>query len=310
MAQEPVVRTLLRRVIRLGKGLHAHNALTAASAMAFNFFLSFIPLLALAGFVLGLLVRQRGVDAIVAPFFEAMPKEAAQIVRRQLEGLGGSVAAPIAPVAAIGFLLAASAGTHHLMDVFEIALGAKRRKWWKQRAIAFAWLAAMLVALTVAVWLLTKGDAWLHASERTQLRAQLQAQHAAGSGSTGDAALQHARSATKIAATRAPWERMLAVLVVMAVSLAGLAALYRFAVQHPPHVRRRSWPGATLAVVTWLLVSWVFASYATSLGRYAAYYGSLAAVAIVLVWLWLTSLALLLGAELNAQLEGVRDDPS
>jgi membrane protein len=310
MAQEPVIRTLLRRVVRLGKGLHAHNALMAASAMAFNFFLSFIPLLVLAGFVLGLLVRQRGVDAIMAPFFEAMPKEAALIVRRQLEGLGGSVPAPLAPVGAIGFLLVASTGTHHLMDVFEIALGAPRRKWWQQRAIAFAWLAAMLVALAVAVWLLTKADAWLHADERAQIRAQLQAQHAPGTGGAGDAVLQHARTATKIAIARAPWERVAAVILMMGVSLDGLAAHYRIAVKHPPQVQRRSWPGAALAVVTWLLVSWVFASYATTLGRYATYYGSLAAVAIVLVWLWLTSLALLLGAELNAQLEGVRDEAS
>jgi membrane protein len=275
--------------------------------MAFNFFLSFIPLLALAGFVLGLLVRQRGVDAIIAPFFDAIPKEASQIVRRQLEGLGGSVAAPLAPVGVFGFLLAASTGTHHLMDVFEIAVGAKRRTWLQQRAIAVAWLAAMLVAMTVAIWLLTKADGWLHAGERAQLRAQLQAQHAAGLGGAGDAALQHARGAAKTAITRAPWERVAAIALMMGVGLVGLAGLYRFAVQHPPHVTRRSWPGAALAVVSWLLVSWVFGSYATSLGRYASYYGSLAAVAIVLVWLWLTSLALLLGAELNAQLEGVRD---
>jgi membrane protein len=307
MAQEPLIRTLLRRVVRLGKGLHAHDALMAASAMAFNFFLSFIPLLVLAGLVLGLLVRQRGVDAIMAPFFDAMPKEAAQIVRRQLEGLGGSVPAPLAPLGAIGFLLAASTGTHHLMDVVEIALGTPRRKWWKQRAIAFAWLAGMLCALTVAVWLLTKGDAWLHAAERAQARSLIQSQHAPGSGAAGDAVLLHARTATKIVITRAPWERVVAIIVMMGVSLAGLAALYRVAVVHPPHVQRRAWPGAALAVVSWLLVSWIFASYATTLGRYATYYGSLAAVAIVLVWLWLTSLALLLGAELNAQLEGVRD---
>jgi membrane protein len=45
----------------------------------------------------------------------------------------------------------------------------------------------------------------------------------------------------------------------------------------------------------------------SSLGNYALYYGSLAAVAVLLIWLYLSSLALVFGAEVNAQLEGVRD---
>ena len=56
-----------------------------------------------------------------------------------------------------------------------------------------------------------------------------------------------------------------------------------------------------------MLVSWAFEAYALSIADYALYYGSLAAVAVLLVWLYLTSLALVLGAEMNAQLEGVRD---
>jgi membrane protein len=56
-----------------------------------------------------------------------------------------------------------------------------------------------------------------------------------------------------------------------------------------------------------LLVSWAFGAYVSSLGSYALFYGGLAAVAVLLFWFYLSSLALLLGAELNAQLEGVRD---
>jgi membrane protein len=91
----------------------------------------------------------------------------------------------------------------------------------------------------------------------------------------------------------------------LAVGLAVLAAFYRYGVEHPAGVRRRAWPGALVAVLAWLVVSWGFGNYVISLGKYAVYYGSLAAVAVLLVWLWLTSLALLLGAEVNAQLEGV-----
>ena len=46
-----------------------------------------------------------------------------------------------------------------------------------------------------------------------------------------------------------------------------------------------------------------------TIGHYAVYYGSLATVAVILLWLYLTSLALVVGAEVNAQLEGVREPP-
>jgi membrane protein len=72
-------------------------------------------------------------------------------------------------------------------------------------------------------------------------------------------------------------------------------------------VTRRVLPGAALAVVLWLVISWAFGLYVSTLAEYAVFYGSLAAVAVLLVWLWLTSLAILVGAELNSQLEGLRD---
>jgi membrane protein len=85
-----------------------------------------------------------------------------------------------------------------------------------------------------------------------------------------------------------------------------LAGFYRYAVEHPPGVRRRVWPGTATAVASWLLVSWGFETYAATIADYALFYGSLAAVAILLVWLYLTSLALVLGAEVNARFEGIR----
>ena len=89
--------------------------------------------------------------------------------------------------------------------------------------------------------------------------------------------------------------------------MAALAAFYRFSVKHSARVARRVVPGAGLAVMLWLVASWAFGLYVSTLADYAAFYGSLAAVAVLLVWLWLTSFAILVGAELNAQLEGLRD---
>jgi YihY family inner membrane protein len=65
-------------------------------------------------------------------------------------------------------------------------------------------------------------------------------------------------------------------------------------------------PGGILAVVVWVLASVAFALYVANFGSYNKTYGSLASVIIFLVWLWLSNTAILLGAELNAELERSR----
>jgi YihY family inner membrane protein len=62
-------------------------------------------------------------------------------------------------------------------------------------------------------------------------------------------------------------------------------------------------PGGTLAVVVWVVASVAFAVYVANFGSYNRTYGSLASVIVFLVWLWLSNTAILLGAELNAELE-------
>ncbi len=62
-------------------------------------------------------------------------------------------------------------------------------------------------------------------------------------------------------------------------------------------------PGGLLALALWLVASGLFALYVANFASYNKTYGSLAAIIIFLVWLWITNLAILLGAELNAELE-------
>ncbi len=65
-------------------------------------------------------------------------------------------------------------------------------------------------------------------------------------------------------------------------------------------------PGGLFAVAVWVLASAVFALYVSNFGSYNKTYGALAGVIIFLVWLWISNVAILLGAELNAELNAER----
>ena len=65
-------------------------------------------------------------------------------------------------------------------------------------------------------------------------------------------------------------------------------------------------PGGILAVVLWLIASGLFALYVANFGHYNKVYGSLGAVIIFLIWMWISNVAILLGAEFNAELERSR----
>ena len=66
-------------------------------------------------------------------------------------------------------------------------------------------------------------------------------------------------------------------------------------------------PGSLLALVLWVLASAAFALYVSNFGSYDKTYGTLGGVISFLVWLWITNIAVLFGAELNAELERSRE---
>jgi membrane protein len=95
------------------------------------------------------------------------------------------------------------------------------------------------------------------------------------------------------------------------VLLLGLFAAFASILYLGPNVDHPRWrfltPGAIVAVVVWLVASGLFALYVSLFGSYNKAWGSLAAVIIMLTWLWLSALALLLGAEMNAEAERSRE---
>lgn len=105
----------------------------------------------------------------------------------------------------------------------------------------------------------------------------------------------------------AGWQRWLIEvgrwLLIAALVMGALAMLYRVAPDRD--APRFQWVsvGAVTATLLWLLASAAFSVYVTFFGNYAKTYGALAGVVVLLLWLWLTSYAILLGAQINAESE-------
>lgn len=265
---------LRRGLYSLGMGMARHNAARVASAMAFNLFLAAIPMLALAGFLAAHLLGQSS-DAmdVLSLYLNLTPLEIHEIVSKNFRRFSGGA---VAPFAIVGSLWLASSAFHMLMSVFERAVRAKQRPWWKKRLIALGCVLALnlLFALTTLV-----------------------AVTLAGGPST---LLRVARAGEALVG---PAERTLTFGIAMVAATLALAGFFRIAI-HRPGLNRRVWPGAIATVAIGSVASSVFGYYARSLQSFNVFYGSLAAVAIALAWLWIWCAALMLGTELNAQLEG------
>jgi membrane protein len=85
--------------------------------------------------------------------------------------------------------------------------------------------------------------------------------------------------------------------------LLAISLLYRFA----PSRREAKWRwitwGSAVATIGWIAISILFSWYAANFGSYNKTYGSLAAVVVLMVWLWLSISVVLIGAELDAEME-------
>jgi membrane protein len=248
---------------------------TATSAMAFDLFLAAIPMLALSGWLFGklLLGDHESVLQTTALLLNLTPSEVQTLTWQQLDRFAlGSVA----PFALLGALWMASGAFHTSMSLLEATAGTVRRPWWRKRLVAL---------LSVVLSILLFGSCALLAVWVSVGPARL---FVALSG--GDLQLN-------------PGVTHYLLLLLLALLGVGLVALFFYVASPRPGVRRRIFPGALVSVVAGSAISGAFAYYAGHLARFALFYGSLAAVAVTLAWLWLVCLSVLIGAELNQLLE-------
>ncbi len=243
--------------------------------MAFFGFLSLFPAIIAAILAYGLFFDPKQIRDQAETVAAALPASARDLLLQQIETLTQT------PQQSLGFglllslataLWSASGGVGNLMSAVNLAYDEEEtRGFVRRKALALALTLGAIVFSLVTIGLIAVAPAVLDANNvSTILRLGLEA---------------------------ARWVLLLAAVTV------ALAVIYRVAPDRD--APKLSWVsvGALVATVIWLIVSLAFSLYVDNFGSYGETYGSLAAVVVLLLWLWITVYVILLGAEINAESE-------
>ncbi len=260
---------------RVKTGVKDANLSLVAAGVAFYTMLAIFPSIIAVVTIYGLVADSAQVESQLGSFARSLPEGAGDLVVSQLSAAvqGSRQGLTIGLVASLAAVVwSASSGVRALITGVNAAYGEREsRGFFKLRGLA--------LLLTVGAIVAAISSLALTAAFPIVLR-QL------GLG-----------IAASIAANVIRWV-LLALLVVIA-----LAVLYRYAPDRDnPRWRWVSW-GAVVATALWLLGSVVFSLYMSNFGNYNQTYGTLAAVIILLLWLFLSSFSALLGAKLDAEIE-------
>jgi membrane protein len=251
-----------------------HTSL-AAAGVAFFGFLAVIPALAALVSVVGLVTEPDAVTQRADDLFGSLPSEARDLLTAQLDTLASRTSSSLSLSLVVSIALSlwsASSGMSHLIEGVNVAYDEQDgRNLVVKKAMS---LAFTLGAIAFGVFTVV-----------------------------GLAALPAIVDALDLPGWLSGLLRYAFWPVLVVGFVLGLAVLYR----HGPHRDAPKWRwvswGSAVAVVIWLVASILFRVYAANFASYDQSYGSLAAVVVLLLWLYITAFAVLLGAQLNAEME-------
>lgn len=252
-----------------------HRVVAIAAGAAFYGMLALPPALAAGVALYGLFADATDIERLVGRLDGVLPSAVIDIVREQLQRLVTQQPRALS-LAFLGSLVmslwSANRASKVVIDALNLVYGERERRGFLRLnatslvlTIGALLFALLAVALTVVVPALTRS-----------------------------AALE---GAVDLAVAAGRWAVLL-----LAVWLA-LALLYRFAPDRTHPRWRWTTAGSAIAAVLWLVSSVLFAWYAAHFGTYDRTYGSLSAIVVLMIWLWLGMVAVLLGAEVDAEME-------
>ena len=249
-----------------------------SAQLAYYFLLALFPLLIFLTATLGMMLESgEGLRSSLFNYLsQVMPSSAFQLVDTTMTEITGASNASKLSFGLLATLWAASNGMGAITQALNVAYDLdESRSWWKQRLVAIALTIALSVLIISALLLMLWGG---------QVAEFLAAQYQLGGIFT-------------TAWKTIQWPLVFGFIVT------SFALIYYFA----PNVKDQSWkwltPGAAIGVVLWLLVSLAFKLYLHLFDSYSATYGSLGAVIVLMLWLYLTGTAILIGGEINSEIE-------
>jgi membrane protein len=270
---------ILKRAL---KQAQQDNITNLAAALAYYAFLAIPSALLVAVGIFSLVAGPDAINTVVDKIGTLVPGQATTLLRQSLTNLTHRQSAGVT-VVGIGGLLALwslSGGAQNLMWALNFAYDRKEtRGFVRRRLTAFAMVGLALLGFALTFGLLVLGphlSTWVGKTVRQP-------------------------SLVQWAWWVAQWPLLIGALLVV---FAGILYL-------GPNVDHPRWKflsfGSIVAVLIWLAASALFAVYTSQFGSYNKTWGALSAVVVMLTWLWLSGVALLLGAEINAEAERSRE---
>jgi len=268
-------RQLAKKVL---SAINDDNLLGRASELAYNFILALFPLLLFLLALLGMFASRATVlkSNLLTYLSQVLPPAAFQVITHTLNEVMRSATNRKLTFGIVLTLWFASGGMTSMISVLDGAYGIKEsRSWWKVRAIAFVLTFAISLLIILALVSVLAG----------------------GYVANWIGSYYGLREVTIIA-----W-KVGQILLAMAFVTLSFSVIYYFG----PDVEEHHWywitPGSVVGVLLWIAASFGFRAYLHFFNSYSRTYGSLGAVMILLMWLYVTSFAFLVGGEINAQIE-------
>lgn len=262
-------------VLRIKDEISRDNVPIVSAGIAFFTFLAIFPALMALISIYGLAVNAQQVETQLSNLANMMPEQAFSILQQQIESFMSSSGKTLGWGMAAGILFSlwsANKGTKSLFTGLDIAYDSKdSRGFITQNALCLLFTLGSVILLILSMALLVAFPAYV---EYLGLPDKLE--------------------------NLINWLRWV-ILAIIVISF--LCLIYKIAPARWNAKLKWVFPGALLATLLWLLASWGFSFYVKNFGSYGEVYGSISAVVVLMLWLYITSFIILLGAELNAEIE-------
>jgi len=259
---------------RIYEGVQRKHTMQMAAGLSYYFVMSLFPLLIVFAAAVAYLPVPNLFDQALGFASRFMPHESMGLVKAVLRQVITPHRGKFMSLGIVGTIWAASGGFSSMMEALNVAYDVpESRPFWKTRPLAIGLTFLIGILLVIALALMLVGPnfgGWLAAK--------------VGLGSVFIAVWPYLR-----------WS------IAIAFAVLAIELIYFLA----PNVRqrfRRTLPGAALAVACWLLLSWALGIYFQHFTNLNKTYGTLAAAIALMVWLYWTAFAILLGGEINADL--------